>query len=327
MKPKKYIATLLMVLVTGTAFIQAQTATRTGPQDKKERVAVKNTARRETPAQKNRTTQVTHTQSTRRDYHPQRKQPESQKTVQATRQRAPQAVNRPGNTQVERQKSSTPAIRERSNVRQELARTPVAHREKPVSISTPHNPDSKYRSPAPRTGTVRNKYSEKRYYSGHYYHHVYPTSRITVHHHYDTYIHGYHVLYHPPHAYIYWTRDMYRDYCRWYPNYRWHYRYGYSIQTISIFDAKYNLGEVAMVYGRVYATWYNQDTDDYLLFFGGDYPNQQFTTVLPGRIARKFNWRPERYFLGQHLTVTGLITTFDGIPEIIVKNRRQVAIY
>jgi hypothetical protein len=120
---------------------------------------------------------------------------------------------------------------------------------------------------------------------------------------------------------------MYRDYRDWYPDYHWSYHYGDRIQTISVFNAKYNLGEVAMVFGRVYATWYNDDTDDYLLFFGGEYPYQQFTVVLPGRIARRFNWRPDRYFLGVHLTVTGLITTYDGIPEIIVKNSRQVGIF
>ena len=120
---------------------------------------------------------------------------------------------------------------------------------------------------------------------------------------------------------------MYRDYRRWYPEYNWRYNYGHRIQTISAFDAKFNLGEVAMVYGRVYSTWHNRETDDYLLFFGGDHPYQQFTLVLPGHLARKFSWRPERYFLGEHLTVTGLITTFDGSPEIIVKNKRQVGIY
>jgi hypothetical protein len=120
---------------------------------------------------------------------------------------------------------------------------------------------------------------------------------------------------------------MYRDYRRWYPEYHWRYSWGHRIQTISVFDARYNLGEVAMVYGRVYATWYNRETDDYLLFFGGDYPYQEFTVVLPGRVARRFSWRPERYFLGEHITVTGLITTFDGIPEIIVKNKRQVGLY
>ena len=172
-----------------------------------------------------------------------------------------------------------------------------------------------------------NKYSKERYYSGNHYHHTYPSTRIRTHNHYDTHLRHYNVLYYPAYHEIYWNRSMYRDYNRWYPNYRWRYNYGYRIQTISIFNAKNNLGEVAMVYGRVYASWHNKETDDYLLFFGGDYPAQQFTVVLPGRIARKFSWRPERYFLGEHMTVSGLITTFDGIPEIIVKNRTQIGIY
>jgi hypothetical protein len=120
---------------------------------------------------------------------------------------------------------------------------------------------------------------------------------------------------------------MYRDYNRWYPNYHWRYNYGYRIRTISVFDAKYNMGEVAMVYGRVYATWYNPETDDFLLFFGGEYPYHEFTVVLPAHVARKFSWRPESYFLGEHITVTGLITTFDGTPEIVVKNKRQLGLY
>ena len=120
---------------------------------------------------------------------------------------------------------------------------------------------------------------------------------------------------------------MYRDYRRWYPEFQWRYNYGHRIQMISVFDAKYNLGEVAMIYGRVYATWYNNETDDYLLFFGGDFPYQQLTVVVPGHIARKYSWRPEKYFLGEHLTITGLITTYDGSPEVVVKNKRQLDLY
>jgi len=186
----------------------------------------------------------------------------------------------------------------------------------------------------PRTANTRPEirrsarhYEHKKYYSGRYYHHVYPTRHIKTHYHYDTYVHHYNVLYYPSYHEIYWTRNMYHNYRKWYPDYRWNYRYGHRIHSISAFDAYYNLGEVAMVYGRVSATWHNRETDDYLLFFGGDYPNQVFTVVLPGRIARKFAWRPERYFLGEHMTITGLITTYDGIPEIIVKNKRQVGIY
>ena len=209
----------------------------------------------------------------------------------------------------------------------QTASRPVMAHNKPNKISTPSHTKTNYGGGHAKRPMKENKYSKERYYSGHHYHHAYPSTKIRTHYHHDMHINHYNVLYYPAYHEIYWNRSMYRDYNRWYPNYRWRYNYGYRVQTISIFDAKYNLGEVAMVYGRVYASWHNKETDDYLLFFGGDYPAQQFTVVLPGRIARKFNWRPERYFLGEHMTVTGLITTFDGIPEVIVKNRTQIGIY
>ncbi len=206
---------------------------------------------------------------------------------------------------------------------------------RPVSISTPNNPRSTYGKPNKFTTQraysapvkTTGYYNSQSYYGGNYYHYAYPTTRVKLHYHNNTYVNNYNVLYYPSYGNIYWTRSMYRDYSRWYPEFHWRYNYGYRIQTISVFDAKYNMGEVAMVYGRVYASWYNKETDDYLLFFGGDFPYQQFTVVVPGRVARKFSWRPERYFLGEHLTITGLITTFDGSPEIVVKNKSQLGIY
>ncbi len=245
-------------------------------------------------------------------------------------------TQRSGNTNVRRQEPQRSTTVKRQ-VRQEPAqrRPEVTRSRKPVSISTPHNPRSDYKKPGTRVyadgrAPVRrkpNKYTSERYYSGHHYHYVYPAKKVRFNYHFDTHVHNYRVLYYPASTHIVWTRSMYRDYRRWYPDYRWRYDYGYRIRTLSAFEARYSLGEVAMVYGRVYATWHNRETDDYLLFFGGDYPRHQFTIVLPGDVARRFSWRPERYFLGEHVTVTGLITTFDGIPEIIVKNRRQIGLY
>jgi len=202
-----------------------------------------------------------------------------------------------------------------------------------VSITTAYNPKSNYRKPDYKVyngsygHNKANKYASKRYYGGNHYHYAYPTRKVKFHYHHDTYMNNYHVLYYPTYTNIYWNRNMYRHYRRWYPEYNWSYNYGHRINTISVFDAKYNLGEVATVYGRVYATWHNQETGDYLLFFGGDFPYQKFTVVLPEHIARKYSWRPERYFLGEHITITGLITTFDGNPEILVKDKHQLGIY
>ena len=120
---------------------------------------------------------------------------------------------------------------------------------------------------------------------------------------------------------------MHRYYADMYPGYIWRYNVGYHIHTISAFDAKFNVGEVARVYGRVYGTWYNNETDDLLLFFGGEFPYQEFTMIVPGKIARRFNWRPERYFLGQHVFATGLVSSFEGKPEMIIKKKQQLEVY
>jgi len=157
---------------------------------------------------------------------------------------------------------------------------------------------------------------------------VYPRTRIKYHYHADTRDHKYMVRYYPRHTDIIWTRGMHKIYLGYYPWYTgWHYNYGYRIRTLSSFDASFNMGEVARVYGRVYATWYNNETDDYLLFFGGEFPHQHLTVIVPGNIARRFSWRPENYFLGQHVTMTGLITSYEGKPEIVIHSRSQFSIY
>ncbi len=305
MKAIRYTTAITLALFFGATAIQSQSTRRNSEQTQQERVQSNQPQRTRVQSDQPRSTSV---QSNRPQ--PVRVQSDQPRRTMGQAQRQADHGNK-------------------------VRRPEVRPEKRPVSISTGNNPRSTYRKPdsrvivtPPRDAGARvNKYATKRYYGGNYYHNAYPRNRVTLHYHYDTYLNHYNVLYYPSYTDIYWTRAMYRDYRSWYPNYHWNYRYGYRIQTIPVFDARYNLGEVAMVYGRVYATWYNGQTDDYLFFFGGNYPQHRFTMVVPGRVARKFSRRPERYFLGQHVTVTGLITTFDGVPEIIVKNRRQVGLY
>ena len=306
MKTKIYTTAMLIALVFATASIQAQTARRSSTQ-KKERAKTTKTQVRETSSQKARSTQ------------PARKV----KSQQAYQQRASTPARKVNTQQARQNQAKAPA------------RKVSAQEKRPASFTAPRNTQTRNRMASnnsyatPRYSAPKHtkKYHSRYYYGGHHYHYAYPTTKVRFHYHNDTYLHNYNVLYYPSYTNIYWNRNMYHNYRSWYPEYRWNYNYGHRIQTISVFDAQYNLGEVAMVYGRVYSTWHNKETDDYLLFFGGDFPYQKFTVVLPGRVARKFSWRPERYFLGEHITTTGLITTFDGSAEIVVKNKRQVGIY
>ncbi|HYW95081.1 MAG TPA: hypothetical protein VE870_05810, partial [Bacteroidales bacterium] len=132
----------------------------------------------------------------------------------------------------------------------------------------------------------------------------------------------------PPRVNILWNERMYREYVLLYPDFHlWYYPYGYSIRTISSYDAARYIGEISRVYGTVYDTWYSPESDEYFLYFGGPYPYQDFSVVIDGRDARKFSWRPERYFTNRYVAVTGLISLWQDKPEIDVRKRSQIEIY
>jgi hypothetical protein len=107
----------------------------------------------------------------------------------------------------------------------------------------------------------------------------------------------------------------------------WNYYPGYRISNVSAYFAEYYMGEVMTVYGKVKEVFYSRSTDEYFLYFGAYYPYQDFTVVMPGWIARQYTRRPERYFENDYLAVTGLITSFNGNPEIVVKEAFQLNRY
>lgn len=132
----------------------------------------------------------------------------------------------------------------------------------------------------------------------------------------------------PARVEIYWSVPMYHEYRRLYPDYRyWYYPIGYRINTVSAYDAGSYIGEIARIYGRVNSTWYSRKTNEYYLYFGGPYPYQDFSLIIPGNIARRYNRRPELFFTNRYITVTGLVSNWEGRPEILVRKRTQLEIY
>ena len=170
-------------------------------------------------------------------------------------------------------------------------------------------------------------------------HHEYSSPRVyraqhTVVHHYNykpaprEYRAKYYAYRRPAEIEIIWTPVMHRHYIRMYPMVKyWYYTNGYHISMVSAYDAEYYRGEVRTVYGRVTEVFYSRATDEYFLYFGLYYPYQDFTVVLPGTIARQYSFKPERYFDQRYLAITGLITTFNGEPEIVVKESFQINFY
>jgi len=132
----------------------------------------------------------------------------------------------------------------------------------------------------------------------------------------------------PTHINVVWTSNMHRHYVNMYPNHRsWHYSYGSRITSIPSYDARYHVGHVRSVYGRVNEVFYYRETDEYVLFVGRYYPNQHFTVVVPGNLARKHSRRPADYYLHRDIQVTGLISSYEGKPELLVKRDSQLCMY
>ncbi len=132
----------------------------------------------------------------------------------------------------------------------------------------------------------------------------------------------------PNRIHVTWTNRMYHDYRLMYPEFGyWYYPIGYRIVTIPSYNAYYHIGDVRNVYGRVHEVYYSWTTDEYHLYFGGGYPYHDFTVIIPGRQARRYDRYPEMYFEGRYMWVTGLLSTFEGRPELIVRRRSQIHLY
>ena len=138
----------------------------------------------------------------------------------------------------------------------------------------------------------------------------------------------YHAYRTPVHIRVVWTNQMYREYRLIYPEYRyWYYPIGYRIRTISAYDAGFYVGEVMNVYGRVSEVWYNRKSDEYFLHFGARYPYHDFTVIIPGRKARRIARHPELFFENRYIWATGLISLYDGKPEMVVRKTHQINLY
>jgi DNA/RNA endonuclease YhcR with UshA esterase domain len=95
--------------------------------------------------------------------------------------------------------------------------------------------------------------------------------------------------------------------------------YSASAQTkIAAKDATKHLNETVTISDKVYSTKLIENTNMVLLDLGGEHPNQYLTVVIKGEDRAKFNSKPEEYYKGREVTVTGKLIDYRGKPEIIV---------
>jgi uncharacterized repeat protein (TIGR02543 family) len=97
--------------------------------------------------------------------------------------------------------------------------------------------------------------------------------------------------------------------------------------AISCTEAKNHIGERTTVYGVVVDTSYASGSSGQPTFLNLCYaypsPNR-FTVVIWGENRGNFSQPPEDYYDGKTIYVTGLIVSYQGVPEIEVSSPDQI---
>jgi len=96
---------------------------------------------------------------------------------------------------------------------------------------------------------------------------------------------------------------------------------------ISATQAKKHVGEKATVCGKVAGTHYAAASldDPTFISLAKPYSEEVFKVVIWGRERAKFG-NPEQDYRGKRICVTGEITEFKGIPQIIATDPSQIRI-
>jgi len=92
-------------------------------------------------------------------------------------------------------------------------------------------------------------------------------------------------------------------------------------------EAKDHVGDRATVCGKVASTHYAKNSKGEPTFLNLDepYPKEVFTILISGSDRGKFG-TPESEYRGLRVCVTGKITTYRGVPEIVAGEREQIEI-
>ena len=92
-------------------------------------------------------------------------------------------------------------------------------------------------------------------------------------------------------------------------------------------EAKEHFGEAATVCGEAVSARYAASSKGHPTFLNLDkpYPKQIFTVVIWGENRGKFG-RPEDDYQGKQICVSGKITAYAGLPEMVVSDPKQITV-
>jgi len=98
-------------------------------------------------------------------------------------------------------------------------------------------------------------------------------------------------------------------------------------KTLTPTEAKNHIGETATVCGQVASVHYATNSRGNPTFINLDkpYPNEIFTVLIWGRYRSKFA-TPGPDYRDKRICVTGKVTDYKGVPEIVAHESSQIKI-
>ena len=102
---------------------------------------------------------------------------------------------------------------------------------------------------------------------------------------------------------------------------------GYAQNSISAAEAKNHVGERTTVCGEVVSTHYAARSRGNPTFINLDkpYPDQVFTVLIWGSDRPKFG-DPEEAYRSKRICITGKITDYKGVPQIVAYQPTQIKV-
>lgn len=97
----------------------------------------------------------------------------------------------------------------------------------------------------------------------------------------------------------------------------------YGQKEIKVEDTKNHIGETVSICTKIFGGKFFETDTLTLLNAGGYYPNAPLTIVIRAGARKEFN-KPEEYYKGAEVCVTGKIEMFKNKPQIEVTSKTQV---
>jgi len=96
--------------------------------------------------------------------------------------------------------------------------------------------------------------------------------------------------------------------------------------SIDIRDSSKYEGQLVYTCGKVYSTKVINSNGMILMNVGGEFPNATLTIVIYNNSLKNFDAKPEEYYKGKNICVSGRIKMYKGRPEIIINTKHAIQV-